>query len=64
MTHPKDQSTNSRYRAWLGDKTAESEKPRQRISNADRKVFANPESFAQEAHYWLKNLRIFEKISS
>ena len=42
VTHPKDESTNSRYRAWLGDKTAESEKPRQRISNADRKVFANP----------------------
>ena len=25
---------------------AESQKPRQRVSNADRKVFANPESFA------------------
>ena len=25
---------------------AESEKPRQRVSNADRKVFANPENFA------------------
>tara|TARA_A100001015_G_scaffold293094_1_gene369272 strand:- start:501 stop:608 length:108 start_codon:yes stop_codon:yes gene_type:complete len=24
---------------------AESQKPRQRVSNADRKVFANPESF-------------------
>ena len=26
--------------------TTESEKPRQRVSNADRKVFANPEIFA------------------
>ena len=28
------------------DRTAESGKPRQRVSNADQKVFANPESFA------------------
>ena len=27
---------------------AESEKPRQRVSNADRKVFANPESFCNK----------------
>ena len=27
---------------------AESEKPRQRVSNADRKVFANPESFCDK----------------
>ena len=26
----------------------ESEKPRQRVSNADRKVFANPESFCDK----------------
>ena len=26
---------------------AESQKPRQRVSNADRKVFANPESFCK-----------------
>ena len=27
---------------------AESQKPRQRVSNADRKVFANPESFCDK----------------
>ena len=27
---------------------AESQKPRQRVSNADRKVFANPESFCKK----------------
>ena len=27
---------------------AESQKPRQRVSNADRKVFANPESFCNK----------------
>ena len=31
--------------------TTESEKPRQRVSNADRKGFANPESFLQEDHF-------------
>ena len=36
----------------------ESQKPRQRVSNADRKVFANPESFCDNGHYWLKNFRI------
>ena len=47
--------------------TPESEKPRQRVSNADRKVFANLESFCksgkflQKAHYWLKNFLIFGK---
>jgi len=30
---------------WL---SAESEKPRQPVSNADRKVFANPESFCDK----------------
>ena len=28
--------------------STESEKPRQRVSNADRKVFANPESFCNK----------------
>ena len=28
--------------------SSESEKPRQRVSNADRKVFANPESFCNK----------------
>ena len=37
---------------------AESHKPRQRVSNADRKVFANPESFLRQVHYWLKNFWI------
>ena len=27
---------------------SESQKPRQRVSNADRKVFANPESFCDK----------------
>ena len=46
-----------------------SQKPRQRVSNADRKVFSNLESFCksgkflQQAHYWLKNFRIFWKMS-
>ena len=32
-----------------GDGVAsESQKPRQRVSNADRKVFANPESFCDK----------------
>ena len=39
--------------------TTESEKPRQRVSNADRKVFANPESFCNK----MKNLRTFWKMS-
>ena len=30
------------------DRTPESQKPRQRVSNADRKVFANPESFCDK----------------
>ena len=30
----------------FSSKGAESQKPRQRVSNADRKVFANPECFA------------------
>ena len=29
-------------------KMTESQKPRQRVSNADRKVFANPESFCDK----------------
>ena len=37
---------------------AESEKPRQRVSNADRKVFANPESFCNK----MRNLRTFWKM--
>ena len=28
--------------------SSESQKPRQRVSNADRKVFANPESFCDK----------------
>ena len=32
----------------LSRTTAESQKPRQRVSNADRKVFANPESFCDK----------------
>ena len=47
----------------------ESEKPRQRVSNADRKDFANPESFAtssllaEEFPDILENARILYKIS-
>ena len=40
----------------------ESQKPRQRVSDADRKVFTNPESFLQQVHYWLKNFRILCNI--
>ena len=32
----------------LTNPSPESEKPRQRVSNADRKVFANPESFCNK----------------
>ena len=45
-----------------GECVTESEKPCQRVSNADRKLFANPE-FLQHAHYWLKNFRIIWKMS-
>ena len=47
----------------------ESQKPRQRVSNADRKVFANPESFATssllagEFPNILGNIRMLYKIS-
>ena len=46
----------------------ESEKPRQRVSNADRKVFANLESFCnqliigEEFPDTLENVRILYKI--
>ena len=46
---------------------SESEKPRQRVSNADRKVFANPESFptssllAKEFLDNLENVQILYK---
>ena len=49
----------SRERGHYGDWAPESEKPRQRVSNADRKVFANPESFCNK----MKNLRTFWKMS-
>ena len=48
----------------------ESEKPCQRVSNADRKVFTNPESFyesgkfLQQAHCWLRNFQIFWKCTN
>ena len=45
-------------RPLMGYHQPESQKPRQRVSNADRKVFANPESFRDKGHYWLKNFRI------
>ena len=42
---------------------AESEKPRQRVSNADRKVFCESGKFLQQAYYLLENFRIFWKMS-
>ena len=43
--------------------TAESEKPRQRVSNADRKVFAKSSLLAEEFPDILENVRILYKIS-
>ena len=47
-------------RIFSVNRGAESQKPRQRVSNADRKVFANPDSgkFLRQVHNWLKNFRI------
>ena len=45
------------------DGDAESEKPRQRVSNADRKVFATSPLFAEEFPDILENVRILYKIS-
>ena len=42
---------------------AESEKPCQRVSNADRKGFCESGKFLQHAHYWLKNFQIIWKMS-
>ena len=36
------------FHCQLSSQLSESEKPRQRVSNADRKVFANPESFCNK----------------
>ena len=51
--------------------TPESEKPRQRVSNADRKVFANPESFCDKfiigwrisGYFAIQNIQIICKVS-
>ena len=53
-------------KAW-----SESQKPRQRVSNADRKVFANPESFCDKfiigwrisGYFALQNIQIICKVS-
>ena len=42
---------------------SESEKPCQRVSNADRKVFATSSLFAEEFPDILENVRILYKIS-
>ena len=50
---------------------AESQKPRQRVSNADRKVFANPESFCDKfiigwrisGYFAIQNIQIICKVS-
>ena len=54
---------------WEGGGT-ESEKTRQRISNADRKVFANPESFCKfiidwriSGYFAIQNIQIICKVS-
>ena len=50
---------------------ADSQKPRQRVSNADRKVFANPESFCDKfiigwrisGYFAIQNIQIICKVS-
>ena len=50
---------------------SESQKPRQRVSNADRKVFANPESFCVKfiigwrisGYFAIQNIQIICKVS-
>ena len=42
---------------------AGSEKPRQRVSNADRKVFATSSLLAEEFPDILENIQILHKIS-
>ena len=54
-----------------GGEGAESQKPRQRVSNADRKVFANPESFCDKfiigwrisGYFAIQNIQIICKVS-
>ena len=51
--------------------TAESQNPRQRVSNADRKVFATPESFCDKfiigwrmsGYFTIQNIQIICKVS-
>ena len=48
---------------WLPGSWSESQKPRQRVSNADRKVFATSSLLAEEFPDILENVRILYKIS-
>ena len=59
------------FRMRVGWGGAESQKPCQRVSNADRKVFANPESFWEKfiigwrnsGYFAIQNIQIICKVS-
>ena len=68
----------ARSRIWITSsnmyfcyRSPESQKPRQRVSNADRKVFANPESFCDKfiigwrisGYFAIQNIQIICKVS-
>ena len=48
QTHKRKYPNTTLHSCWHHLSYTESEKPRQRVSNADRKVFANPESFCDK----------------
>ena len=66
--HREGQLISIKYQ-FLSD--PESQKPRQRVSNADRKVFANPESFCDKfiigwrisGYFAIQNIQIICKVS-
>ena len=69
QTHKRKYPNTTLHSCWHHLSYTESEKPRQRVSNADRKVFANPESFCDKfiigwrISGYMQNVRMNWKVS-